>query len=166
MTPATDATFSRLDVQAVHQSVRTAVAAVVSWLVARSLTFPEAYWAVATALIVMQSVQEATLAVSMQRLAGTALGAVVGAVLVEFDVTRAVALPLGVLGLGLLCAALRLGKPANRFAGIALVIVTLTPRVQPPFTTALHRFFEVAIGIGVALIALSCGPNRTQSGTS
>jgi uncharacterized membrane protein YccC len=136
------------------------VAAVISWLVARSLTFPEAYWAVATALIVMQSVQEGTVTVSLQRLAGTALGAVVGTVLVEFNVTRTVALPLGVFGLGLLCAALHIGKPAYRFAGIAFVIVTLTPRVQPPFTTALHRFFEVAIGIGVALLSLTCGPNR------
>jgi uncharacterized membrane protein YccC len=45
-------------------AVRTAVAAVVSLLVARLLRLPESYWAAVTALIVMQSTLGAALTAS------------------------------------------------------------------------------------------------------
>jgi uncharacterized membrane protein YccC len=147
-----DSTLSRLDGRAVRHSALSAAAAAISWLVARWFRFPETYWAVATTLIITQSIEDANPTVSMQRLAGTALGAIVGAIMAQLDVPRTVALPVSIFLLGLLSAVLHLGKPAYRFAGIALVIVTLPPRVQPPFTIALHRFFEVAIGICVGLL--------------
>jgi uncharacterized membrane protein YccC len=48
-------TLSSLNRQALVHSVRTAVAATVSLLVARLFRLPEAYWAAITTLIVMQS---------------------------------------------------------------------------------------------------------------
>lgn len=58
-------------------AARTAVAAIVSYLVARQCELPEAYWAPRSTLIVMQSTLGATLPISVQRFAGTAIGAVV-----------------------------------------------------------------------------------------
>ncbi len=70
---------ARENPSSVAHSTRTAVAAVVSLLVARLLRMPEAYWASITALIVMQSTFGAALSISVQRFAGTAVGAVLGA---------------------------------------------------------------------------------------
>ena len=62
-----------------EHSARTAVAAVVSLFVARWVGLSESYWAAITTLVVMQSTLGAALPISAQRLAGTALGAAVGA---------------------------------------------------------------------------------------
>ena len=52
-----------------EHSARTAVAAVVSLLVARLFRLPEAYWASISTLIVMQSTLGAALPISAQRFA-------------------------------------------------------------------------------------------------
>jgi uncharacterized membrane protein YccC len=152
MSDAADSPLARLDQQAIRQSGLSAVSAAVSWLVAGWFGLPEAYWAVATTLIVAQSMEDASATISFQRLAGTALGAVVGAVMAESGVDPTVSLPVSIFLLGLLSAALHLGKPAYIFSGIALIIVTLPASLRPPATIALHRFLEVAIGIGVGLL--------------
>ncbi|MEY2395845.1 MAG: hypothetical protein QOF94_2190, partial [Acidobacteriaceae bacterium] len=61
-------------------AARTTVAAVVSYLIARLFGLPEAYWAPISTLIGMQSTLGASLPISMQHFAGTAIGAAVGAV--------------------------------------------------------------------------------------
>ena len=70
-----------LDRNWLKHSARTAVAAMVSLLVARLFTLPEAYWSAITTLIVMQSSLGAALGTSIRRFAGTALGAAMGALL-------------------------------------------------------------------------------------
>src|SRR5216683_8417113 len=65
-------------------SLRTAVAAVASVLVARLFRLPEAYWAAITTLVITQSSLGAALAVSWQRFVGTALGAAVGAMVASY----------------------------------------------------------------------------------
>ena len=59
-------------------SVRTAIAAVASLLIARVFRLPATWWAPITTLVITQSSLGAALAVSWQRFVGTALGAVVG----------------------------------------------------------------------------------------
>src|ERR1700677_2658979 len=61
-------------------TAQTAVAAVVSYLIAHLFRLPEAYWASMSTLIVMQSTLSAALPVAVQYIAGTAAGAAVGAV--------------------------------------------------------------------------------------
>jgi hypothetical protein len=61
-------------------AARTAVAAVVSYLIARLFRLPEAYWAPISTVIGMGSTLGAALPVSVQHFAGTAIGAAVGAV--------------------------------------------------------------------------------------
>jgi uncharacterized membrane protein YccC len=149
-------------------SARTAVAAVVSVLAARLFRLPEAYWAAITTLVITQSSLGAALTVSRQRFVGTALGAVVGAIVASYFGPHVLVFGTSVFILGLLCALARSDQSAYRFGGITLAIVLLVPRTGPAWQTAFHRFAEVSIGIGVALILAWVWPERevTPSGKS
>jgi len=136
----------------VVHSARTAVAAVVSLLVARLFRLPEAYWAPITTLVITQSSLGAAFAVSRQRFVGTALGAIVGAIVASYFGRHALVFAAGVFLLGLLCAVARSERIAYRFGGVTLAIVLLVPRTGPPWQIAFHRCAEVFIGIGVALL--------------
>src|SRR5271154_3293449 len=143
--------FASLKKGLVHP-VRTTIAAVLALLAARVLGLPEAYWAPITALVVVQSDFHAALALSWQQLAGTALGAFVGALLAAHFGPSLMVFGFGVFGVGLLSAALGLDHPANRFAAIAVAIVLLVARAEPPWVIGLHRFLEVSTGIVVGLL--------------
>jgi hypothetical protein len=64
--------------------------------------------------------------------------------------------------LGLLTSAPHLGRSAYRFAAITLAIVMLVPSTDSPRRIALHRFVEVCIGIGVALVLTVFWPEREE----
>ena len=149
-------------------SARTAVAAVVSVLVARLFGLPEAYWAPITTLVITQSSLGAAFTVSWQRFVGTALGAVVGAIAASHFGPHVLVFGTCVFILGLLRAMAHLDLTAYRFGGITLAIVLLIPRAAPAWQTAFHRFAEVSIGIGVALVLAWVWPERegTPSGKS
>jgi uncharacterized membrane protein YccC len=68
----------------VIHSIRTAIAATISLAVARLFGLPEAYWAAIATLMVMQSTLGATLLISVERIAATALGALAGALLASY----------------------------------------------------------------------------------
>jgi uncharacterized membrane protein YccC len=149
---------SRLNRHALVHSARTAAAAVISLLVARLLGLPEAYWATITTLIIMQSTLGAALAVSQQRFAGTAVGALMGALLSTYFGSNNVAFGLGVFALGLICAALQLGE-AYRMASVTLAIVMLVARTKAAWIVAAHRFVEVSVGIAVGLALTAVWPH-------
>ncbi len=144
-------------------SARTAVAAVVSFLVARLFRLQEAYWAPITTLVITQSSLGAALTVSWQRLIGTALGAVVGAILAIYFGRNVVIFGTGVFVLGLLSALVRSDRSAYRFAGVTLAIVLLIPRSGSPWQVALHRCAEVFIGIVVALLLTVVWPDKESA---
>ncbi len=133
-------------------SVRTAVAAVLSVLVARLFRLPEAYWAAITTLVITQSSLGAALTVSWQRFVGTVFGAVVGAIVATRFGPQVLVFGGCVFLLGLICAAAKVDRIAYRFGGITVAIVLLIPRTAPAWQVAFHRFAEVSIGIAVALI--------------
>jgi uncharacterized membrane protein YccC len=81
MTPRWNRIFEDLNGQSLEHLARTTVAAMLSLYLANLFKLPESYWAPITTLIVMQSTLGDTLNVSGQRLAGTAMGAVAGALL-------------------------------------------------------------------------------------
>jgi uncharacterized membrane protein YgaE (UPF0421/DUF939 family) len=147
-------------------SLRTAVAAVASVLVARLFRLPETYWAAVTTLVITQSSLGAALTVSWQRLVGTALGTLVGAIVASHFGPQMFVFGTSVFILGLLCALAHTDRSAYRFGGVTLAIVLLVPRTGPAWRIAYHRFAEVSIGIGVALILTVAWPETeiTPSG--
>jgi uncharacterized membrane protein YgaE (UPF0421/DUF939 family) len=151
-----------LDWEWLGVSTRTAVAAVVSLLADRLMKLPQAYWAPITAIVVIQSTLGAALKVSGQRFAGTALGAVTGALLSTYFGNGVIAFTAGVFALGLLSAALHIDRSAYRFAGITVSIVMLIPGGAPPWVIGLHRFTEVSVGILVGLLLTAVWPEGAQ----
>lgn len=100
-------TLLRIDQKEVLHSIRTAVAAVGSLLIARFCRLPEPYWAAITTIIIMQSNLGAAWTVSKQRFVGTALGAAMGAPLTAYAAQNVAVFGAGVFVLGLICALLR-----------------------------------------------------------
>jgi len=145
-----------LDHLTIVHSLRTAAAAVVSMLLARGLKLPEFYWApISTIVILLSTVNP--LALAWQRFAGTAVGAVLGALVASFFPPSWMVYGLGIFVCGILSAMLRLHS-AYRFAGITLTIVLLIPHRAPPWIVASHRFVEVSLGIAVALLVAELWP--------
>src|SRR5215469_13951879 len=140
-----------LDREVLLRSARTAVATVMSLLLARKLLrLPEFYWApISTIVILLSTINPLSLA--WQRFVGTALGAALGALIAMFFTSNWVVYGLGIFVCGILCGLLRLGS-AYRFAAITLSIVLLIAHTAPPWIVALHRFIEVSLGIAVALV--------------
>ncbi len=151
--------LGHVDRRVVGDAARTTLAAVTSFLVARLLRMPEAYWATISTIIVMQSTLGAALTVSWQRLAGTVLGAASGALLGTYFSSNLVIFGAGVFVLGLIAALLRV-RVAYRFAGVTLTITMLIPRDRPAWVVAEHRLIEVSAGIAVALVVTAVWPAR------
>jgi uncharacterized membrane protein YgaE (UPF0421/DUF939 family) len=146
----------RLGREALINSARTAVATVVSMLLARSLKLPEFYWApISTIVILLSTINPLKLA--WQRFAGTALGAALGALVASVFHPSWIVYAGAIFVCGLLCSLLRLGS-AYRFAAIALTIVLLITHTRPPWIVAIHRFVEVSLGIAVALLVAIAWP--------
>jgi len=150
MIPVEKAPRVRLSV--VEHSVRTAIVAMASLLVSRLFRLPELYWAPITTLVITQSTLGAAFAVSWQRFIGTVLGALVGGLAASYFGPNLLVFGACVLLLGPLCALVGATRSAYRFGGVTLAIVLLIPRAQPAWQIAFHRFAEVSIGIGVALL--------------
>jgi hypothetical protein len=103
--------------QVLEHSARTAVAAVASMLAARVLRLPQMYWAPITSLVIMQSSLGTTLAVSWQRFIGTAVGALLGALVASDFGTDMLVFGTSVFLLGLFCAGVGVDRSAYRFWG-------------------------------------------------
>ncbi len=148
------------NVPSLEHTTKTAVAALLSLVIARTLQLPEVYWAAITTLIVMQSTLAATVANAGQQMVGTALGALAGALLVQYVGSNVPVFVAGVFILGLACAALHLERTAYRFASVTLAIVVLVVHQEPAWVMAAHRFTEVTIGIAVGLAMAVVWPER------
>jgi uncharacterized membrane protein YccC len=146
-------------------SARTAVVAVASLLVARLFRLPETYWAPITALVITQSSLGTALTGSWQRFIGTVLGSVVGAIVASYFGPHALVFGLCVFILGLIRGVTHLDVNAYRIGGVTLAIVLLVPRAGPAWQIGFHRFAEVSIGIGVAVLLAVVWPEREATAT-
>src|SRR5207249_2548996 len=72
-------------------------------------------------------------------------------------------LALGMLVMGAICGLFRQSHSAYRFAGITLVIIAMPSYSDPSWIVALHRFFEVCIGIVVGMGVLALWPSRSNT---
>jgi uncharacterized membrane protein YgaE (UPF0421/DUF939 family) len=152
--------WQKENLPSIGHSVRTALAATASVIVARLVQMPEAYWAAIATLVVMQSSLGDTLPLSIQRKVATALGASVGAVEAHYFGANLIAFFVAIVLIGLLSYGFRLEKTAYRYAGVTLAIIVLIPRSNAAWIIALHRFTEVSVGISVALIVIGLWPER------
>lgn len=144
----------------VIHSLRTTAVVVVSLLVARLFRLPESYWAPVTSVVITQSSLGAAFTVSWQRFVGTFLGAAVGGLVSSHFGSHLPVYAACVFLLGIVCALTRSQYSAYRFGAVALTIVVLIPRSAPPWSIAFHRFAEVSIGIGVALVFAVIWPEQ------
>ena len=140
-------------VTAIQVSTRASVAATLSVVIARwaGLEFP--LYALIAAIIVTDLSPARTRQLSLQRLAGTVIGAAVGALVsVASPATHGgpLTIAVGVLGAMLLSHAFRI-TAAARLAGYVCGIVLLNYN-DHPWSYASYRFVETLIGITTAVI--------------
>ena len=134
-----------------QQGMRTALAAALAYWIAGMLHLPSGYWAAISAIVVMQSEVGATVLASRDRLAGTAMGAVVGLLTSSVWHHSLLIFAVGVLVVMMLCTALKY-KNAGRLGGVTVAIIVLIPYPGPLWQIALQRFLEVSFGIVVSLL--------------
>jgi uncharacterized membrane protein YgaE (UPF0421/DUF939 family) len=160
MSPPKTAKLMGIDRGILYDSARTAVATLVSLLLARALKLPEYYWAPISTVVIMQSTIH-PLQGAWQRFVGTALGAALGAVIATFVGHSTIIYAIGIFACGIFAALFRAWS-AYRVAAITFSIVVLISR-GPAWVFAWHRFLEVSLGIAVALVALQVSQRRQQT---
>jgi uncharacterized membrane protein YccC len=154
--------FSSAVAENARQAIKTAIAGVAAMYVTGLFHLPQGYWAAVTALIVMQSNVGATLSASRTRLAGTAVGALVGGVFMALLGNNMLDFGLAVAVAFFLCFVLRM-PDSQRLATVTIAIIMLIPQSASAWTVALHRFIEVSLGILIALVvSLTLWPNHAR----
>lgn len=131
-------------------ALKIAIASAISFIIAQKLQWEYPFYAVIAAIIVMSSTHGSTLKLSIQRLIGTTIGAVGGAIF-------AIALGSNSWSLGL-CVFLtiffasywKLNEAAKLSAYVAAIVIL--SHSQSPWLYAWHRYLETFLGIGVALL--------------
>lgn len=160
MSPRKISKLLGMNSHALLDSARTAVATLVSLLLARALKLPEYYWAPISTIIIVQSAIQ-PLQGAWQRFVGTALGAALGGAIASYVGRSAVIYAMGIFLCGVLAAFSRVWS-AYRVAAITFSIVVLISR-GPAWVFAWHRFLEVSLGIAVALVALLISQPRKKT---
>jgi uncharacterized membrane protein YccC len=146
-----------------RHATRMTVAAVLAFAAAWAFALPQGYWAVISAVVVMQSSLGGTLGASLDRLMATVAGAMAGAACVflrgRTPLPEVVVLALAV-GPTALLAALR---PSFRLAPITAVIVLVGASPGAGLLTAFHRVIEITLGCVIgALTAHLVMPDRAR----
>ncbi|OGR39511.1 MAG: hypothetical protein A2051_06180 [Desulfovibrionales bacterium GWA2_65_9] len=148
-------------------ALRTALAATLTAGLTRLFNLEQGYWAVFSAILVMQADFGSSIQASWSRLLGTAAGAALGALaatLAEMLLGPGVsALTLAMFAAIFLCAVLA-GQSENfRLAGVtAAIVICLHEAGGNAFTLGASRFLEVGLGIVVALCVSLAWPSRAR----
>jgi uncharacterized membrane protein YccC len=134
---------------------RVTVAATLAFALAKLLGFAHGYWAVITAIIVMQTSVGGSLKAAVDRLLGTMAGALYGAAIAitiphATTASLAAAMIAAIAPLALLAAI----RPNFKVAPVTafIVLVPLSGAAAPPFTYALDRILEISIGSVVGMV--------------
>src|SRR5437762_7933106 len=146
-------------------SLRITVAGLIALAIGELLGVTQVYWAVLTAVIVMQASVGGSLKATIDRLAGTAAGALWGAALGTAIPHPGALATGGLLAAALLpLAALVARWPSYRVAPVTAIIVLLVPHGDAgPVQAAIERLIEIALGCAVALgVALAITPSRAH----
>lgn len=152
-----------------RHALRVGTAAAVSFFLATALHLPQGYWAVITAIVVVQTSIGGTLAASRDRLIGTGVGALVGGIAAIARPQTAWGEGLALtLSVGLLSVAASL-RPSLKIAPVTAVIMLVGGAATREGTleAAGLRVAEIAVGsvIGV-LVTLFVLPPRARDQVS
>jgi uncharacterized membrane protein YccC len=137
------------------QGLRTGVVAAFCYWLTRKFGLREGYWAAISAIVVMQSELGATVDASRDRLIGTAIGGVLGWACASLWNGNVLIYAAGIFLSMFVCWALNLGT-AGRLTGVTVSIITLVAHTTSTSVMAMHRFFEVSLGIVAALAFTLC----------
>ena len=137
--------------RSIQLSVRAAVAAGLASWIAELLGADYAIYALVSAVIVTDLTPEKSRRLATQRVAGTLIGAVAGALLLNMLPSGPVAIGLAIFCSMLTAHALRFEAPAARVAGYVAAIVMFAHRDEP-WRYAFERAWETLVGIGSALL--------------
>ena len=129
-------------------AIRTALAAGLAVAIARFLRLAFPLYAMIAAIIVTDLSPSQTRNLGLQRLAGTVLGATLGAALSPLQYLGPWAIGLGILLTMFLCHCFHL-QAAAKVAAYTCAIVLLEHGVHP-WSYALYRLIETVLGCGVA----------------
>jgi uncharacterized membrane protein YccC len=136
-------------------AARVTVAALLAFAIGRALGLQQGYWAVFTAIIVMQASLSGSFVAALDYFAGTLAGAVFGTAVALIVPTGnvwmlGVALAVSVAPLAFLAAVRR----NFRVAPITAVIILIIPALQHAnaFDSAIGRVIEIAIGSGTGIV--------------
>lgn len=135
---------------ALQLSIRAGLSAALALALADRLQLVESANTVITAVIVTDLSPTKTRQLSRQRLAGTVLGAAVGAAMSGLVPAGPWGIGLGILAVMLLCHLLHL-EAAAKLAGFVCGIVLLG-HATDPWTYGWHRLLETTVGIGLAVL--------------
>jgi uncharacterized membrane protein YccC len=141
-------------------ALRVTIAGVLANTVTRFFAMPQGYWAVITAVVVMQASVGGSLKAAIERFSGTLAGAVYGGVIAAFvphgsAVTLGISIVVALFPLALLAAV----KPAFRVAPLTSLIMLLPPTGQAfgPLASAIDRVLEITLATSWACsLPFSC----------
>ena len=142
-------TFSTL-LPSLGLSIRAALAAGLAVAIAQLLQLQYPLYAMISAIIVTDLSPSQTRQLGFQRLAGTVLGATVGAALTHILPSGPWAIGLSILAAMFLSHLLHL-QGAAKVTGYVCAIVVLDHAGQP-WSYALYRLIDTVLGIGVAVL--------------
>ena len=147
-----------------YRAVRITVAAALAYELATRLDLPQGFWAVITAIIVMQSSVGGTLAASIERMVGT-VGGAGAAVAVVGSWTKMPEV------LGLVTAIILLSIAASVYQSMriapvtAAILLLASPSNIDPLLSAADRVLEIAlgsvVGLAVAILVFPAGAHGT-----
>ncbi|MFG1265219.1 FUSC family protein [Xanthobacter aminoxidans] len=134
-------------------ALRATIAGIVTYLLAEQFSLPNGYWAVLTAVLVVQATLGASLSVAIDRALGTLAGGVVG-VAGAMVAGHSQIQTLAVLSLALfIAAAMAARSPSFKLAPVTVIIVMLAhPGDVAPWLAGLTRVAEITLGGAVGLL--------------
>lgn len=134
-------------------ALRATIAGIVTYLLAEQFSLPNGYWAVLTAVLVVQATLGASLSVAIDRALGTLAGGVVG-VAGAMVAGHSQIQTLVVLSLALfIAAAMAARSPSFKLAPVTVIIVMLAhPGDVAPWLAGLTRVAEITLGGAVGLL--------------
>lgn len=167
MSPTEILGFFRRHVAELRHALRVVIAVLAAFAVVKLAGLPQGWWAVITALLVVQTSVGGSLKAALDRLWGTLAGALYGAAVAiaiphDADLGLALAIAAAILPLAFLAAV----NPIFRVAPVTALIVMLPiyGHAASPLTSAIDRVIEIIIGNIVALaVTFIILPTRAHS---